>query len=138
MPDPPSPATGSSPTGTGSGSGAGPGAGSGIGSVEVTVRNMDTNLYWDGTMWVEGPKPAPASGTSNWAVPFAPEEGGSYEVQARAVDRAGNAQEVASVAVMSYSTGSDTHRGRCGSTGVDLLWPLALLWWARRRRASAA
>jgi len=75
-------------------------SGSGVNTVEITLRRNSDHRYYNGSSWQPTPVWLSATGTNNWAYPFTPSEG-TYEVQSRATDVAGNQQT-------SYSQGTFT------------------------------
>ena len=69
--------------------------GGGVASVSVSVRQLATGNYWDGSSFASATEVLlPATGTENWSLPFPgsnfPAEG-SYVARAVATDAAGNA-----------------------------------------------
>jgi predicted phage tail protein len=65
--------------------------------VEIQIRNVSQDTYWDGASWVADSTWITASGTDSWSYPLpALNNGISYSVRAMAVDSAGNESPVVS------------------------------------------
>jgi hypothetical protein len=65
--------------------------------VEVQIKNVSQNTFWDGTSWVPTSTWMSASGTDSWSYALPELDNGStYEIKAKAIDRAGNESAVAS------------------------------------------
>jgi|GEM_PF-2343560 len=66
-------------------------------TVEIHIWNVTENTYWDEAGWAAVPTWVNASGTTSWSRALPPLASGStYEVQARAIDSAGNESPVVS------------------------------------------
>jgi predicted phage tail protein len=64
--------------------------------VEVQIRNVDQGAYWDGSSgWTAVPTWIRASGSDSWSYALPSLSSATYQVSAKAVDRAGNASAVA-------------------------------------------
>ncbi|GAB4506088.1 MAG: hypothetical protein Kow00123_02260 [Anaerolineales bacterium] len=72
--------------------------GSGVQKVEITLKRLNDELYYDGSGWVGSAVWLPASGTTAWSYAFAPTPGMTYEVRSRATDNVGNVQTAPSAA----------------------------------------
>jgi predicted phage tail protein len=65
--------------------------------VEVQVRDVNKDTWWDGSSWASASAWLTASGTDSWSYALPRLAGGStYEIKARAIDSAGNESAVAS------------------------------------------
>jgi hypothetical protein len=65
--------------------------------IEVQIRDVTKDTWWDGSSWASASAWVTASGTDSWGYALPRLAGGStYEITARAIDSAGNESEVAS------------------------------------------
>ncbi|MBD3418897.1 MAG: DUF2341 domain-containing protein [Chitinivibrionales bacterium] len=70
----------------------------GIDSIEISIKKGTVDEYWNGNDWVADQSWVKAAGTTNWSLEISTAKmvDGSYVVQARAIDNAGNVGSVAS------------------------------------------
>ncbi|MDI6791472.1 MAG: Ig-like domain-containing protein, partial [bacterium] len=68
----------------------------GVAQVEVSIRRNSDSNYWNGVVWVGVQTWVTATGTNAWTYPFTLPTGGSadgsYTIQSRATDTAGNVE----------------------------------------------
>lgn len=79
-----------------SGIAADPNNGSGLNKVEITIKNLRDNTYWNGTTWVPFQRWLSASGRTNWEYDSSNIDwtsGNKYSVQSRAIDIATNIEQ---------------------------------------------
>lgn len=74
---------------------------SGVQSVVLSIKDSH-DQFWNGTGWQPIEVWLPATGTTAWSYPFAPQNGESYTVRAKATDRAGNEQATPSQSTFAY------------------------------------
>ncbi|WP_455393144.1 Kelch repeat-containing protein [[Eubacterium] cellulosolvens] len=69
---------------------------SGLKQIEITIKNLNSNEYWDGSSWVAFKTWLPTIGTSNWTYDSNQIQwtsGVQYSIQSRAIDNASNIEE---------------------------------------------
>ncbi|WP_455393069.1 Kelch repeat-containing protein, partial [[Eubacterium] cellulosolvens] len=81
--------------------------GSGLARVEVAIKKLSNNNYWDGSKWVPQNRWLLTTGTTNWVydssvIPWA--SGNKYSVQSRAIDLAGNIEQPAIENIFIFDT----------------------------------
>jgi hypothetical protein len=72
-----------------------PPSGTGLKKVEITIRGLDDDKYWDGTTWVSNETWLAVLGTSNWHYDLSSmiwTSGSNYQVMSRATDNAKNVE----------------------------------------------
>ncbi len=72
-----------------------PNSGSGLNRIEISIRNLGNNLYWNGTSWSQLHTWISAVGTTTWTydttlIPWM--SGIMYSVQSKAIDNANNVE----------------------------------------------
>src|SRR5205085_6131740 len=100
-------------TGTLTGTANDPGvSASGLASVGVSVKNLSTNLYWNGSTFSSVTEVFnAASGTSSWTLGLAAAaltNDVQYTVRSQATDNAGNVQTTPASATFTYDTAPPT------------------------------
>ncbi len=66
--------------------------------VEIQIRDVNQNTYWDGVSWTSAPIWISASGTHSWDYAVPPlNDGSAYQIRAKAIDGVGNESAVASL-----------------------------------------
>ena len=91
-------------TWTGAITGTASDAESGLQSVVLSIERISDHQYWNGAGWQALEVWLMATGTTNWSYAFAPANGQSYRVRAKATDRAANEQMTPSQSTFSYDT----------------------------------
>jgi hypothetical protein len=79
-----------------SGTAIDPAPGSGINSIEITIKRLIDNKYWNGTSWVQFNTWLLASGTTNWTYDTSSIQllsSSKFTVQSRAIDFATNIEQ---------------------------------------------
>lgn len=95
---------------------------SGVTQVQVRIRDVNTNLYWNGSAWVTDSSTwLTAAGTNPWSYPWPGSiSDGTYQVQSRATDGVGNIETPGTGTTFTLDTTRPTSRITYPVNGTNL------------------